>query len=137
MSIEYHGINIQNSFSLAATIPSNAWTNQNGKILAYLLQRIGRRSGWLQSDNAGCIMVLSRTGTKDIDGVAIRYAPTYSSQPQGSVALFNLSISEQIRTYRLVIDLQHQVTITVDHPMFAAIVFRYGSLITSGLYQMG
>ena len=100
------GIDIQTSFSFAAKIPSKTWTHQTNKILTYVLQTIGGKSGWLQTDNGESIKVLSRNAINNFDGVSIRFAPTYSSQSQGSVGMFNLPIGEQIRTYRLVADLQ-------------------------------
>ena len=45
------GIDIQTYVAFAAKIPSKTWTHQTNKILPYVLQAIGRKSGWLQTDN--------------------------------------------------------------------------------------
>ena len=87
---------------------------------------IGRQFGFLQTDSEECIKVLAVRGIEGIEGVAIRHAPQYSSQSQGADERYNLSVSEQVRTHRFVVETSYEA-ITVIHPYMDAMVhFQHG-----------
>ena len=73
-------------------IDRNAWSERTEHVLHQFMNMTGRQYGFLQTNNEECIKPLPARGIHGIGDVAIRHAPTYSSQSQGPVAGYRVQL---------------------------------------------
>ena len=94
-------IDVRTQLSMAIVIPSKKASRYAVTELKRFIYETGRTQAILQCDDESSIKALLKTVISEIGGLAMRVAPTGSSQSQGSIERFHQTLFGQFRTLRV------------------------------------